>query len=545
MNILLLNLFARAAHERLVDAVLGTPTWFRPVLVVPCRAGQRTWYLVAVLEAPGPFIHLTAERPLEGAQAPERFEVLSGRRVTAISSPSRDRLLRLEVDAPSSGVSAPMSLLFHLYGSQATVQLRREEATLESVGGKRRHDHGSGRQPSLVDISGDELNAAIEAADKDAPVRTAVAGLEDSLVTAFPGPSGVDAAALVKFRDELVGGGTPFSLAYTKRAANGAPVPSGLSADDMSVAGPFTSAEAATSAVGEGILAEAKRRMVTSQARPFNRHLAGQKKLLVNLRGDLERSRGHERLRHEAEILAAYQSSIRPGAAEVELADIYDPDTTVSITLDPALHIRAQIEKRFKKATKLEKSETHTRRRIELVENEIRELEAALTVLERSESFARALFHLEAFRTRFDIDTAPDTPAAKRPGGRPPALPYRRFELDGGWFALVGKSSKDNDELTFRHAAPTDIWLHAQSIPGSHVVLKSPGAPTPPTQVLEAAAAIAAHFSRAKHSGLVPVIYTERRYVRKFRGAKPGQVRCEREKMVMVEPGLPDAPPPQ
>jgi hypothetical protein len=37
----------------------------------------------------------------------------------------------------------------------------------------------------------------------------------------------------------------------------------------------------------------------------------------------------------------------------------------------------------------------------------------------------------------------------------------------------------------------------------------------------------------------VPVIYTRRKYVRKFRGASAGQVRCEREKTVMVPPRLP------
>ena len=101
------------------------------------------------------------------------------------------------------------------------------------------------------------------------------------------------------------------------------------------------------------------------------------------------------------------------------------------------------------------------------------------------------------------------------------------------------KLNAENDDLTFRHAAPTDTWLHAQSVPGSHVVLKSPGGAAPPARILEAAASIAAHFSKAKHSGLVPVVYTQRKYVRKFRGAKPGQVKCEREKTMMVEPRLP------
>jgi len=65
------------------------------------------------------------------------------------------------------------------------------------------------------------------------------------------------------------------------------------------------------------------------------------------------------------------------------------------------------------------------------------------------------------------------------------------------------------------------------------------GGDAPPGRIIEQAASIAAHFSKARHSSLVPVIYTLRRYVRKFRGAAPGQVRCERESMVMVPPQLP------
>ena len=62
----------------------------------------------------------------------------------------------------------------------------------------------------------------------------------------------------------------------------------------------------------------------------------------------------------------------------------------------------------------------------------------------------------------------------------------------------------------------------------------------PPATVLEAAASIAAFYSKSRHSNLVPVIYTHRKYVRKFRGAKPGQVMCEREKTIFVEPKLPE-----
>jgi len=65
------------------------------------------------------------------------------------------------------------------------------------------------------------------------------------------------------------------------------------------------------------------------------------------------------------------------------------------------------------------------------------------------------------------------------------------------------------------------------------------GTDEPSARIIEQAASIAAHYSKARHSSLVPVIYTRRKYVRKFRGAAPGQVRCERETMVMVPPALP------
>ena len=115
-----------------------------------------------------------------------------------------------------------------------------------------------------------------------------------------------------------------------------------------------------------------------------------------------------------------------------------------------------------------------------------------------------------------------------------------RYELPGGGSVLAGRSDQDNDRLSLKIAKANDWWFHAQGVAGSHVVLKSRRKmDNPPARIIEITASIAAHFSKSRHSGLVPVAYTLRKYVRKFRGAKPGQVLCEREKMVMVAPVLP------
>ncbi|MBD3235579.1 MAG: DUF814 domain-containing protein [Candidatus Eisenbacteria bacterium] len=134
-------------------------------------------------------------------------------------------------------------------------------------------------------------------------------------------------------------------------------------------------------------------------------------------------------------------------------------------------------------------------------------------------------------------------PGARRRGrGKPTPAGFhpRRFALPGGWVVLVARSRRENDLLTHRFAAPHDLWFHAQGVPGSHVILRRGRRQDNPSRaVLEAAAAIAAYHSKARSSGMAPVIYTERRYVRKPRKAPAGLAVCIREKTLMVEPHLP------
>jgi predicted ribosome quality control (RQC) complex YloA/Tae2 family protein len=176
-----------------------------------------------------------------------------------------------------------------------------------------------------------------------------------------------------------------------------------------------------------------------------------------------------------------------------------------------------------------------------LIQKESEELEASLRLLANARTFTEALKLVEAIRAKFSLrldDKAPPVGGIPR---KQEKKTYRQFELDATWFVIVGRSNKENDEITFNVAASTDLWFHAHNVPGSHVILKSRGGNTGvPPAIIQQVASIAAHFSKAKHSGLVPVIYTQRKYVRKFRGANPGQVTCEREKMLMVPPQLPN-----
>ena len=74
-------------------------------------------------------------------------------------------------------------------------------------------------------------------------------------------------------------------------------------------------------------------------------------------------------------------------------------------------------------------------------------------------------------------------------------------------------------------------------MPGSHVILRTGGQPDQvPKAVLEKAAAIAAHHSKGRTSGIVPVMMTLRKYVRKPRKSAAGAALPQRVKTLMVEP---------
>jgi predicted ribosome quality control (RQC) complex YloA/Tae2 family protein len=109
---------------------------------------------------------------------------------------------------------------------------------------------------------------------------------------------------------------------------------------------------------------------------------------------------------------------------------------------------------------------------------------------------------------------------------------------------LVGRSNRENDILTHRVARQRDLWFHARGVAGSHVIMqRGSHRDNPSREILSRAAAIAAYYSKARTSGLAPVVYTERRYVRKPRKAPPGLAVCIREKVLMVRPVLPPAAP--
>jgi predicted ribosome quality control (RQC) complex YloA/Tae2 family protein len=71
----------------------------------------------------------------------------------------------------------------------------------------------------------------------------------------------------------------------------------------------------------------------------------------------------------------------------------------------------------------------------------------------------------------------------------------------------------------------------------AHVIVRTGKRPNAvPPRVIAEAARLAALHSEAKHSSIVAVDYTLKRYVHKPRGSPPGQVVYRNEKTIHVNP---------
>jgi predicted ribosome quality control (RQC) complex YloA/Tae2 family protein len=216
---------------------------------------------------------------------------------------------------------------------------------------------------------------------------------------------------------------------------------------------------------------------------------------------------------------------VKKGAAEVTLPGFEGSQET--ITLDPALSPQGNAERFYDRAGRAERARARLPALIREAESRIAELCDVLERVRAGEDPAEEIRKLLP---------EPGTGGRGTPDTSGPALPYWRFWTSGGLEVRVGRGSKANDQLTFKHSAPNDIWLHARHSAGAHVVLRWTAEDAPPARDLEQAAILAALHSKARSSGSVPVDWTRRKYVRKPRKAPPGSVRMDRAKTLFVEP---------
>ncbi|WP_310395436.1 NFACT RNA binding domain-containing protein [Hymenobacter sp.] len=234
--------------------------------------------------------------------------------------------------------------------------------------------------------------------------------------------------------------------------------------------------------------------------------------------------------RHTADLIMAHLHAIPAGAAQIEVLDFY--------TNQPRLIKLKATEKPQRTAENLyRKGKNQQIEERQLTERIARREAEALTALERLEEMDTqpALAELRGLRVWRKQHGLDPTPAAAKAATE---LPFKVFE-DRGFTILVGRNAANNDLLTQKYAHKDDLWLHAKDVTGSHVVIRHRAGQPVPEPVVEHAAQLAGWYSRRQHDSLCPVTVTPKKFVRKPKGALPGQVVVERERVVLVKPGNP------
>ena len=119
------------------------------------------------------------------------------------------------------------------------------------------------------------------------------------------------------------------------------------------------------------------------------------------------------------------------------------------------------------------------------------------------------------------------------------------YEPVAGFVIIAGRTSKDNDFISVKVAAPEDYCFHVRGMPGSHVLLRSLNGQEPDKRLQETAAAVAAWHSKARNGGVTAVSMTKAKFVSKPGGVKDGTVYIKNEKVFKVRPALPEASQPE
>lgn len=249
---------------------------------------------------------------------------------------------------------------------------------------------------------------------------------------------------------------------------------------------------------------------------------------------DAEDINKHKRIADlKGNLLLTNLHKIKRGSKFVELKNIIDGNNeAIYIKLNPAKSIAENANIYFKKyKNKNEKLDI-----LELKKNMYVQELAEIGELEKKSktSAIKSLQKIEDKLIAMHLLVRGNNSSVERDELK---FSFKRLIIEGHWDIFMGKNSHNNDLLTFSFAHKWDIWLHAQGVSGSHVIIRraSKNADVPP-QVLEKAARITAANSKARHSATVPVIYTEARFVTRIRKALPGTVNVRNEKVIFVKP---------
>jgi predicted ribosome quality control (RQC) complex YloA/Tae2 family protein len=267
----------------------------------------------------------------------------------------------------------------------------------------------------------------------------------------------------------------------------------------------------------------------------LRKEISRRRKLKANLQKDLVahgRPDEHKRL---GDLLLANISNAEREGNKVRLTDYYaEGAPIIEIEIDENTSLQDAASESFSRYGKAKRAIEEIGTRLVQTDKEVIQLEGKLARLE--EAIERR--DPEALAEFAEPKKTAPSRGGKQTGKQAAALPgMRRYRSSDGYEVVVGRSARDNDQLTFKVARPNDLWLHAGDYPGSHVIVRNSKREEVPHRTIIQAAQLAAKFSQASKDSKVTVHYTPRKFISKPKGAAPGLVRMSSFKSITVEPG--------
>ena len=239
-----------------------------------------------------------------------------------------------------------------------------------------------------------------------------------------------------------------------------------------------------------------------------------------------------DKLQLYGELITANIYCIPKGSKIATVSNYYSEDGEyIDIPLDENKTPQENAQRYFRQYSKAKSTYTNTVQQLEDSINELNYLESVKTMLDNCVGTQE----IEEIRQELADSGYAKTSVKNNKKKQPKPSEPHQFISSDGFTILVGKNNRQNDTLTLKTAASSDIWLHTKNIPGSHVIIRTDRREVTDKTLFEAAV-LCAYHSSAKLSANVPVDYTTVKNVKKPSGAKPGMVIYENFKTINVTP---------
>ena len=245
-------------------------------------------------------------------------------------------------------------------------------------------------------------------------------------------------------------------------------------------------------------------------------------KIVQNIQKDIDKNSNFHKYKNIGDILAANMHTIKYEMSSITLFDFYS-EKDVEIKLDPTLSPNENLNLYYNKYNKAKRTIENLNERLPKIKEEIHYLEEMKMYVNKETE----VIGLEELSDELNIKQKRKIKLNKQKKRELLTFQFEEFSV------LVGRNSNENEEITFGKGNAGDIWLHIKDLPGSHVLILGNNNKVP-EDVLLFAAKLAGFYSKSSIGDKVSIDYCEKRFVKKIKKSKPGNVTYTNNKTIDV-----------